>query len=110
MWLTPAESNRRRSHRRNSRGPVWGLAVCEVTVFLLRRRYVGPTMARIPPWHSIRQRDGSVYHDDDECPVGGKIELKFRKLGHRCRAQCRACAKLRAPAVTAKRTAMLTPH
>jgi hypothetical protein len=67
-------------------------------------------MARIPPWHSIRQRDGNVYHDDDECPIGNKVELKYRKAGHRCRMQCRTCAKLGAPDLAAKRQAMLTPH
>jgi hypothetical protein len=84
--------------------------VPEVTVILSGRPYVRLTMARIPPWHSIRQRDGNVYHDDDQCPVGNKVELKYRKAGHRCRMQCRTCAKLNAPELTARRQAVLTPH
>jgi hypothetical protein len=67
-------------------------------------------MAQIPPWHSIRQRDGNVYHDDDECPVGKAIEEKYRRMGHRCRQRCRACAKLRDPALHSTRLAKLTPH
>jgi hypothetical protein len=51
-------------------------------------------MARIPPWHSIRQRDGNVYHDDDQCPVGKEIDSKYRKRGHRCRTRCPFCTKL----------------
>ena len=66
-------------------------------------------MARTPPWHSIRQRDGNVYHDDDQCPVGSQIDVKYRKPGHRCRSRCRACAKLGALALDSTRLAKLTP-
>ena len=66
-------------------------------------------MAQISPWHSIRQRDGNVYHDDDECPVGKGIEEKYRRFGHRCRQRCRACAKLHEPGAHSTRLAKLTP-
>jgi hypothetical protein len=66
-------------------------------------------MAHIPPWYSIRQRDGNVYHDDDQCPVGKEIDSKYRKMGHRCRMRCHSCARLGVPALTSKRLAMLTP-
>jgi hypothetical protein len=66
-------------------------------------------MARIPPWYSIRQQDGNVYHDDNQCPLGREIEEKYRRTGHRCRVRCRACAKLSAPALTSQRLAKLTP-
>jgi hypothetical protein len=56
-------------------------------------------MARIPPWHSVRRRDGNVFHDDDRCPVAKQIPEKYRSKGHRCRQQCRECAKLKEPAV-----------
>jgi len=66
-------------------------------------------MAQISPWHSIRQRDGNVYHDDDQCPVGKAIDQKYRSMGHRCRQRCRVCAKLRDTALDSTRLARLTP-
>jgi hypothetical protein len=66
-------------------------------------------MAQIPPWHSIRQRDRSVYHDDDHCLVGSTIDSKYRKAGHRCRTRCSTCAKLGAAHLSAERLARLTP-
>ncbi|HWN19094.1 MAG TPA: hypothetical protein VNO19_09285 [Gemmatimonadales bacterium] len=69
----------------------------------------GPLMAQISPWYSIRQRDGNVYHDDDQCPVGQQIDSKFRMRGHRCRSLCPACAKLRTAATSAERLAKLIP-
>ena len=53
-------------------------------------------MAKIFPWYSIRQRDASVFHDNDQCPEANLIELKYRKWGRRCRAQCPTCANLAA--------------
>jgi hypothetical protein len=55
-------------------------------------------MAQIPPWHSIRQRDANVFHDETGCPVGNEIDEKYRRAGHRCRQRCRVCARLRAEA------------
>ena len=66
-------------------------------------------MAQILPWHSIRQRDGKVFHDDDQCPVAKDIDQKYRRMGHRCRQRCRACAKLRDAAQQSTRLAQLTP-
>ena len=66
-------------------------------------------MTQIPPWYSIRQRDGNVYHDNDLCPLGQAVEMKYRKRGHRCRMRCHTCAKLGAPAATATRLAQLLP-
>ena len=66
-------------------------------------------MARIPPWYSIRQRDGNVFHDDDQCPVGKAIDSKYRKAGHRCRVRCSTCAKLALLRVDAEQLARLTP-
>ena len=66
-------------------------------------------MAQIPAWYSIRQSDGNVYHDDDQCPVGMAIDIRYRKAGKRCRSRCRTCAKLAAMLLDPKRLAHLTP-
>ena len=66
-------------------------------------------MAQIPAWYSIRQSDAAVYHDDDRCPVGQAIDVRYRKAGHRCRPRCRTCAKLGAALRDPKRLAHLTP-
>jgi hypothetical protein len=66
-------------------------------------------MTLISPWHSIRQRDRNVYHDNILCPIGQAIDPKYRKQGHRCRMRCATCAKLGAPAATAARLAQLLP-
>jgi hypothetical protein len=65
-------------------------------------------MAQIPPWYSIRQRDRNVFHDDDQCPIGKEIDIKFRKPGHRCRMRCPTCAKLGAMLRSPERLARLT--
>jgi len=66
-------------------------------------------MAKVPPWYSIRQRDGNVFHDDDQCPIGNSIDLVYRKAGHRCRTRCRQCAKIEAELRSPERMARLTP-
>jgi hypothetical protein len=66
-------------------------------------------MAQIPAWYSIRQKDRNVYHDNDQCPVGNAIEMKYRKPGHRCRNRCSVCAKLGAALLSSERLARLTP-
>jgi hypothetical protein len=68
----------------------------------------GFLMAQIPPWYSIRQRDRNVFHDDDQCPVGKEIDIKYRKPGHRCRMRCPSCAKLGAMLRNPERLARLT--
>ena len=66
-------------------------------------------MTQIAPWYSIRQRDGNVYHDDDQCPAAKDIPEKYRRRGHRCRQRCRACAALQDPAAQSQRLAELMP-
>ena len=66
-------------------------------------------MTLTSPWHSIRQRDRNVFHDNDLCPAGQAIEPKYRKHGHRCRMRCSTCARLAAPAAVAARLALLPP-
>jgi hypothetical protein len=68
-----------------------------------------PLMAQTHPWHSIRSNDKSVYHDNDQCPVGRAIEDKYRKTGHRCRKRCPTCARLNSSVESAERLAQLTP-
>jgi hypothetical protein len=71
----------------------------EVSVLLTETFFLlsieGSLMAQILPWHSIRQSDRNVYHDDDQCPLGKGIDEKYRRMGHRCRQRCRSCDKLR---------------
>ena len=58
-------------------------------------------MTLIPAWHSIRQSDRKVYHDNDLCPAGRAIDLKYRKRGHRCRMRCATCTRLASPEASA---------
>jgi hypothetical protein len=66
-------------------------------------------MAQIPPWYSFRPRDRNVYHDDDRCPVGKAIDIKYRKQGRRCKTRCAVCAKLQTGSAEAERLARLRP-
>jgi hypothetical protein len=77
------------------------------TVFGSRPYLVFMTLTS--PWHSIRQRDRNVYHDNDLCPTGQAIDPKYRKRGHRCRMRCAACARLGSPEATEARLAQLLP-
>ncbi|HEY9015463.1 MAG TPA: hypothetical protein VIM84_10425 [Gemmatimonadales bacterium] len=59
----------------------------------------------IPPWHSMRQSDGNVYHDNSLCSRGQAVEQKYRKRGHRCRMRCSTCTKLASAEAAAAREA-----
>jgi len=76
---------------------------------LVSHFFKGDPMAQIPAWYSIRQSDATVYHDDDQCPAGQAIDVRYRKAGRRCRPRCRTCAKLGASLLDPKRLAELTP-
>ena len=67
---------------------------------------VSSHMSQIPAWHSIRTRDGNVYHDHSLCPAAKAIPAKYQKWGHRCRPRCPTCVKLASPEMTARRLAM----
>jgi hypothetical protein len=46
------------------------------------------------PWHSIRQSDRNVYHNNTSCTEGNNIESKYRKPGSDGRPLCQHCARL----------------
>ena len=48
-------------------------------------------MARCPAFHSVRENDPKVYHDDDACTEGNNIEPKNRRDGTDNRPRCKNC-------------------
>lgn len=48
-------------------------------------------MARVPAFHSKRETDRKVYHDDDECTEGNNIETYNRVAGTGGRPRCKNC-------------------
>jgi len=42
-------------------------------------------------WHSIREIDPKVYHDDPTCPDGATVELTHRREGTAGRRKCDQC-------------------
>ena len=57
-------------------------------------------MAKVPAYHTDSEeylpKHREVYHDDDECYEGKKIEKKHRKDGTGGKKQCAVCADLAA--------------
>ena len=51
-------------------------------------------MANIRPWHSSRDTDGKVYHDDTRCTEGNNIETRYRRDGTGGRPKCELCQRL----------------
>lgn len=51
-------------------------------------------MAKIPPWHSARVSDKTVYHDNDQCTGGTQSAVHNHKLGTDGRVRCEQCSKL----------------
>lgn len=51
-------------------------------------------MAKKPPWHSKREIDRKVYHDDDKCTEGNNIESYNRVAGTGNRPKCEHCQRL----------------
>lgn len=51
-------------------------------------------MSKVKPWHSIRETDRKVYHDNDRCTEGNNIETKYRKDGTDGRRKCEHCDRL----------------
>lgn len=52
-------------------------------------------MAKTKAWHSSRESDRKVYHDNDKCTEGNNIETKYRKDGTGGRPLCHHCANLK---------------
>lgn len=51
-------------------------------------------MAKVAPWHSIRESDRNVYHNNTLCTEGNNIEEKYRKAGTDNRPLCNHCERL----------------
>lgn len=51
-------------------------------------------MAKVAPFHSVKETDKKVYHDNNSCTEGNNIETKNRKLGTDNRPKCEHCQRL----------------
>lgn len=51
-------------------------------------------MAKVAAFHSVRETDRQVYHDNDQCTEGNNIETKYRRPGTDGRPKCKRCAEL----------------
>lgn len=51
-------------------------------------------MSKVRAWHSIRESDRKVYHDNNKCTEGNNIEDRYRRDGTAGRRQCEHCARL----------------
>jgi hypothetical protein len=49
---------------------------------------------RIAPWHSAKETDRSVYHDNTGCTEGNNIEARYRRAGSDGRPKCSHCSRL----------------
>ena len=52
-------------------------------------------MATVLPFHSKRESDRKVYHDNDECPEANFIETENRVQGTDDRPKCKHCDEKR---------------
>jgi hypothetical protein len=46
---------------------------------------------KMRPWHSVRETDRKVYHDDSRCPEASGIEPQYRREGTEGRRKCEQC-------------------
>jgi hypothetical protein len=51
-------------------------------------------MAKISPFHSVKQNTSNVYHNDDKCTEGNNIEAYNRRSGTAGRPLCDRCSRL----------------
>jgi hypothetical protein len=51
-------------------------------------------MAKVPAFHSSRESDRKVYHDNDKCTEGNNIEPRNRTAGTDNRPRCEHCQRL----------------
>ena len=51
-------------------------------------------MAKVAPFHSKRESDRKVYHDDNKCTEGNNIESYNRVSGTGNRPKCARCREL----------------
>jgi len=51
-------------------------------------------MPKTSPWHSVKQGDPPVYHDNTECDKGNNIESENVRQGTGGRRRCDRCQEL----------------
>jgi len=51
-------------------------------------------MAKTSPWHSTRESDRKVYHDNTSCTEGNNIESRYKRSGTDGRPKCAHCSRL----------------
>lgn len=51
-------------------------------------------MSKVSPFHSVKETDRKVYHDDNQCTEGNNIETQNRRPGKDGRPQCDHCKRL----------------
>jgi len=51
-------------------------------------------MSKTTPWHSKRESDPKVYHDETKCTEGNNIETYNRRAGTDGRPKCTHCRKI----------------
>lgn len=50
-------------------------------------------MPKVSPWHSSRESDPKVYHDNTSCEDGDNIEPRYRRAGTDNRRICTRCER-----------------
>jgi hypothetical protein len=53
-----------------------------------------PLMAKVAPFHSVKNTDRRVYHDNNSCTEGNNIEAANKRAGTDNRPRCEHCARL----------------
>lgn len=51
-------------------------------------------MAKVAAFHSSRESDRKVYHDNNSCTEGNNIETKYKTSGTGGRPRCNHCDRL----------------
>lgn len=51
----------------------------------------GAETIRMRPWHSVRETDRKVYHDDARCVEGAGVDPQHRREGTEGRRKCEEC-------------------
>lgn len=51
-------------------------------------------MPQTSAWHSVKETDRKVYHDNTACTEGNNIETKNRRSGTDGRPKCDHCTRL----------------
>ena len=51
-------------------------------------------MPTASPWHSVKETDRKVYHNNTKCTEGNNIETQYRRSGTANRPICEHCKRL----------------